>query len=41
MDRSEEDIDEELKEELLVVEADAVVDPRAVMIHTSNASAAD
>ena len=41
VNRSEEDIDEELEEELLVVKADAVVDPRAVMVHASDASAAD
>ena len=41
MGGAKEDVDEELKEELLIVEADASVDPWAVMIHASDASPAD
>ena len=35
------EVDEEKAEELVVHEADAVVDPRAVMIHLHDAAAAD
>lgn len=38
---AQEDVYEEQKEVLLVVEANAVVDPRAVMIHPGNAPLAD
>jgi hypothetical protein len=37
---SEEDVDEELQEELLVRVSNAIVHPRAVMVHASDAPAA-
>ena len=41
MHGAQEDVDEELEEELLVVVAYTVIDPRAVMVHSGNASLAD
>lgn len=38
---AKEDVDEELEEELLIVVADAVVDPRAVMVHAGDAALTD
>ena len=40
VEAAQEDVDEELQEELLVGIADAVVHPRAVMVHASDAVAA-
>ena len=39
--RAKEDVDEELEEELLVIKADAVVHPWAVMVHSGDASFAN
>lgn len=39
MARPQKHVDEELQEELLVVEADAIVDPRAVVVHARYAAA--
>ena len=41
MHRAQEDIHQELKEEFLVIVADTIVDPWAVMVHSSNAAFAD
>ena len=41
MDGAKEDVDEELEEELLIVVANAVVDPGAVVIHSRDAALAD
>ena len=41
MHGAQEDVDEELEEELLVVVAYTVIDPRAVMVHSGNATLAD
>ena len=41
MGRAKENIDEEKKEVLLIIKADAVVDPGAMMVHLRDASLAD
>lgn len=41
MEATQEDVDQELEEELLVVVTNAVVDPGAVVVHAGDTSLAD
>ena len=41
MRRAKPDVDQELEEKFLVIEANAIVDPRAVVVHSGDASLAN